>query len=396
MSSTDVMKTSSSVTDHNRPKFSHLETLHSFIEKQESINNQNAQTLTDLKDTLAKFAFAITIHEKGKFPSQPQPNPKGQYNLDDSSSGSQHMDQVKSVITLRNGKVVEKHILEPCEKDDESVSKGKERVDEPTPSKEKTKFPLAPPFPHALNNQKKLNHNSEIYEMFKQVKINIPLLDAIKQVPSYAKFLKDLCTVKRKLNVKKKAFLAELIMENKGWKPKFEELGHINGDEHEEVPKLELKPLPEGLNFGKDVEFEEATKNLGKVLAEKRMHLVYGGGNLGLMGCVSKAANEGRSQVLGVIPKALAACDIIGDIVGEVKIVSSMHERKAEMLDHADAFIVLPGGLGTLEELFEVTSWAQLKIHQKPIGLLNVNGFYDSLLSFLDYFVEKGFISPLA
>ena len=129
------------------------ETLHSFIEKQESINNQNAQTLIDLKDTLAKFASAITIHEKGKFPSQPQPNPKGQYNLEDGSPGSQHMDQVKSVITLRNGKVVEKHILEPCEKDDESISKGNEGVDEPTPSKEKTKFPLVPPFPHALNNQ---------------------------------------------------------------------------------------------------------------------------------------------------------------------------------------------------------------------------------------------------
>ena len=151
-----------------------------------------------------------------------------------------------------------------------------------------------------------------------------------------------------------------------------------------------------GSSSGKDVEFEEAAKNLGKVLAEKRMHLVYGGGNLGLMGCVSKAAHEGGSQVLGIIPKALATCDIIGDTVGEVKIVSSMHERKAEMLDNADAFIALPGGLGTLEELFEVTSWAQLKIHQKPIGLLNVNGFYDSLLSFLDYSIEKGFISPLA
>ncbi|KAI9186935.1 hypothetical protein LWI28_022453 [Acer negundo] len=153
------------------------ETLHSFIEKQESINNQDTQTLTDLKDTLAKFAFAITIHEKGKFLSQPQPNLKGQYNLEDGSSGNQHMDQVKSVITFRNGKVVEKHILEPCEKDDESVSKGKEGVDEPTPSKEKTKFPVAPPFPHAMNNQKKLNHNSEIYEMFKQA-----LLDLVTSV----------------------------------------------------------------------------------------------------------------------------------------------------------------------------------------------------------------------
>ncbi|KAK4852583.1 hypothetical protein QYF36_025237 [Acer negundo] len=254
------------------------ETLHSFIEKQESINNQDTQTLTDLKDTLAKFAFAITIHEKGKFLSQPQPNLKGQYNLEDGSSGNQHMDQVKSVITFRNGKVVEKHILEPCEKDDESVSKGKEGVDEPTLSKEKTKFPLAPPFPHAMNNQKKLNHNSEIYEMFKQ--------------------------------------------------------------------------------FFKDEGFEEATTNLGKVLAEKRMHLVYRGDNLGLMGCVSKAAHEGRSSVLGIIPKALASCDIIRDTVGEVKFVSTMHERKAKILDHADAFIVLPGGLGTLEELFKVTSWA--------------------------------------
>ncbi|TXG56988.1 hypothetical protein EZV62_018301 [Acer yangbiense] len=104
---------------------------------------------------------------------------------------------------------------------------------------------------------------------------------------------------------------------------------------------------------GKDVEFEEAAKNLGKVLVEKRMHLVYEGGKLGLIGCVSKAAHESGSQVLGIIPKALATCDIIGDTVGELKIVSSMHERKAKMLDHVDTFIVLPGGLGTLEELFE-------------------------------------------
>ncbi|TXG57882.1 hypothetical protein EZV62_015711 [Acer yangbiense] len=83
------------------------------------------------------------------------------------------------------------------------------------------------------------------------------------------------------------------------------------------------------------------------------MHLVYGGGNLGLMGCVSKTAHEGRSQVLCIIPKAIATCDIIRDTVEEVKIVTSMHERKAEMFDHADAFIVLPDGLGTLEELFE-------------------------------------------
>jgi hypothetical protein len=119
------------------------------------------------------------------------------------------MDQVKSVITLRSGKVIEKPTLEPCEKD-ELISEGKERV-ESEHCKEKTDFPPALPFPHAMTKQRKVNHNSEIFETFKQVRINIPLLDAIKQVPSYAKFLKDLCTVKRKLNVKKKAFLAEQV-----------------------------------------------------------------------------------------------------------------------------------------------------------------------------------------
>jgi hypothetical protein len=120
------------------------------------------------------------------------------------------MDQVKSVITFRSGKVIEKPTLEPCEKDDELISKGKEGV-EPEHCKEKTDSPPVLPFPHAMTEQRNVNHNSEIFETFKQVRINIPLLDAIKQVSSYAKFLKDLCTVKRKLNVKMKAFLAEQV-----------------------------------------------------------------------------------------------------------------------------------------------------------------------------------------
>jgi len=152
---------------------------------------------------------ALSFQEKYKFPSQPRQNPKGQYNANASSSGSQHMDQVKSVITLRSGKVIEKPILEPFENDDESISEGKEGV-KSEHCKEKTDSPLALPFPHAMTKQRKVNHNSEILETFKQVRINIPLLDAIKQVP-YAKFLKDLCTVKRKLNVKKKAFLAKQV-----------------------------------------------------------------------------------------------------------------------------------------------------------------------------------------
>jgi hypothetical protein len=120
------------------------------------------------------------------------------------------MDQVKSVITFRSGKIIEKPTLEPCKKDDESISKGKEGV-KSKHCKEKTDSPPALSFPHAMTKQRKVNHNSEIFETFKQVRINIPLLDVIKQVPSYAKILKDLCTVKRKLNVKKKVFLAEQV-----------------------------------------------------------------------------------------------------------------------------------------------------------------------------------------
>ena len=178
--------------------------------KSKRINTQHAQTMTDLKDTLAKFTSALSFQEKGKFLSQPQQNPKGQYNLSASSSGSQHMDQVKSVITLRSGKVIEKSILEPCKKEDELVFEGKEGV-ELEHCKEKTDSPSGLSFPHAMTKQRKVNHNFEIFKTFKQLRINIPLLDDIKQVPSYAKFLKDLCTVKRKLNVKKKAFLAEQV-----------------------------------------------------------------------------------------------------------------------------------------------------------------------------------------
>jgi hypothetical protein len=184
--------------------------LHVFIEKQETINTQNAQIMADLKNTLAKFTSALSFQEIGKFSSQPQQNPKGQYNANASSSESQHMDQVKSVITLRSGKVIEKPTLEPCEKDDELIYEGKEGV-ESEHCKEKTDSLPALPFPHAMTKQRKVNHNSEIFETFKQVRINIPLLDAIKHVYFYAKFLKDLCTVKRKLNVKNKAFLAEQV-----------------------------------------------------------------------------------------------------------------------------------------------------------------------------------------
>lgn len=114
------------------------------------------------------------------------------------------------------------------------------------------------------------------------------------------------------------------------------------------------------------------------------------------MGLVSKVVFDGGCHVLGVIPKVLMPKEIIGETVGEIKPVLNMHQRKAEMARQADAFIALPGGYGTLEELLEVITWAQLGIHQKPVGLLNVDGYYNSLLSFIDKAVDEGFISPVA
>jgi hypothetical protein len=122
--------------------------------------------MTYFKDALVKLTSALNFQEKGKFPSQPQQNPKGQYNANASSSGGQHMDQVKSVTTLRSGKVIEKLIPEPYEKDDKSISEGKEGV-ESEHCKEKTDFLSALPFPHVMTKQRKVNHNSEIFETFK-------------------------------------------------------------------------------------------------------------------------------------------------------------------------------------------------------------------------------------
>ncbi|XVE93178.1 hypothetical protein REPUB_Repub01dG0167900 [Reevesia pubescens] len=144
---------------------------------------------------------------------------------------------------------------------------------------------------------------------------------------------------------------------------------------------------------GKDEEFLKVTNNLGRTLTERKIRLVYGGGNIGLMGCVATAVQSGGGQNLGVIPRAIAKRNIVGMTIGNEILVSCMHERMNIMMENADAFIALPGGFGTLEEIFQVASWAQLNIHKKPIGILNVNGFYDGLFSFLDKAVEKRFIS---
>ena len=123
------------------------------------------------------------------------------------------------------------------------------------------------------------------------------------------------------------------------------------------------------------------------------MHLIYGGGNLGLMGTISKAVHDRGSSVLGIIPKPLAEANLIGPSNGEELIVPGMSERLVEMINRADAFIALPGGLGTLEEIFIVLSWANLNIHQKPIGLYNVDGFYDFLCVFLEDARRNGFVT---
>ncbi|KAE8663117.1 Cytokinin riboside 5'-monophosphate phosphoribohydrolase LOG7 [Hibiscus syriacus] len=149
-----------------------------------------------------------------------------------------------------------------------------------------------------------------------------------------------------------------------------------------------------GSSSGKKASYQEAAVQLGKELVERRIDLVYGGGSVGLMGLVSQAVHDGGRHVLGVIPKTLMPREITGETVGEVRAVSDMHQRKAEMARQADAFIALPGGYGTLEELLEVITWAQLGIHRKPVGLLNVDGYYNSLLSFIDKAVDEGFISP--
>jgi hypothetical protein len=137
--------------------------LHAFIEKQEIINTQNAQTMAELNDTIAKFTSTFSFQEKGKFPSQPQQNSKEQCNANASSSRSQHIDQVQSVIALHSGKVIEKPTLEPCEKDDKSISEGKEEV-KLEHCKKKTDSPPVLPFTHAMTKQREVNHDSEIFE----------------------------------------------------------------------------------------------------------------------------------------------------------------------------------------------------------------------------------------
>ncbi len=150
-----------------------------------------------------------------------------------------------------------------------------------------------------------------------------------------------------------------------------------------------------GSNPGLEPSYLAMARALGRMLAQEKIALVYGGGAVGLMGAVADAALEGGGEVIGVIPQALMDKEIGHRGLADLRVVGSMHERKALMAELASGFIALPGGLGTFEELFEVWTWAQLGYHRKPCALLNAAGFYDRLISFLDDVVERGFVKPI-
>jgi hypothetical protein len=150
-----------------------------------------------------------------------------------------------------------------------------------------------------------------------------------------------------------------------------------------------------GSNAGFEPAYLAMAQALGRMLAQEKITLVYGGGAVGLMGAVADAALESGGEVIGIMPQALVDKEIDHKGLTELRIVGSMHERKALMAELADGFIAMPGGLGTFEELFEVWTWAQLGYHRKPCALLNVAGFYDKLAGFLDDVVERGFVKPI-
>jgi len=147
-----------------------------------------------------------------------------------------------------------------------------------------------------------------------------------------------------------------------------------------------------GSNSGSDPVYVEAARDLGRFFAREGIGLVYGGGSVGLMGEMADAVLSSGGEVIGVIPHALWAREVGHRGLTDIRIVDTMHERKAMMADLADAFIALPGGLGTLEEIFEIWTWAQLGLHAKPVGFLDVNGFYAPLMQFLDRAVRERFL----
>lgn len=149
-----------------------------------------------------------------------------------------------------------------------------------------------------------------------------------------------------------------------------------------------------GSSPGHDPSYREAARDLGEALLARDLGLVYGGASVGLMGTVADTVLDGGGEAIGVIPEALEDREVAHAGLTELEVVDSMHERKQRMVELSDGFVALPGGLGTLEEILEVLTWAQLGIHDDPCGLLNVAGFYDGLADHLDGATAAGFVSP--
>jgi uncharacterized protein (TIGR00730 family) len=149
-----------------------------------------------------------------------------------------------------------------------------------------------------------------------------------------------------------------------------------------------------GSSPGADLAYRAAARDLGSRLAERGVDVVYGGASVGLMGAVADAAMEAGGHVIGVIPRSLVDREVAHPALGDLRVVETMHERKALMAELSDAFVALPGGVGTLEELFEVYTWNQLGLHAKPLGLFNVRGYFDGLVRFLDHAVAERFVTP--
>tara|TARA_R110002073_G_scaffold26735_1_gene87326 strand:- start:3526 stop:4116 length:591 start_codon:yes stop_codon:yes gene_type:complete len=149
-----------------------------------------------------------------------------------------------------------------------------------------------------------------------------------------------------------------------------------------------------GASTGDSPEFLALAESLGTNLAKRRIRLVYGGGSVGLMGILADAALAAEGEVLGIIPQSLRDKEVHHPGISELVIVDSMHERKAQMVEASDGFIAMPGGFGTLDELFETLTWAQLGHHQKPVGILNPSGYFDLLLAFLQNAASHQLVKP--
>lgn len=149
-----------------------------------------------------------------------------------------------------------------------------------------------------------------------------------------------------------------------------------------------------GSSIGARPAYANAARVLARELVERKIRLVYGGGNIGLMGVIADEVMRLGGEVIGVIPRGLMEREVGHSGLTALHVVNDMHERKALMAQHSDGFIAMPGGIGTLEELFEIFTWAQLGLHAKPIGLMNVEGFYDGLLTFLSKLVQEQFLKP--